>query len=253
MTGDSRRKRETTASFDRFAETYADSPTHVEGEDLELLAEWCSQAKRPLDVATGAGHTAGAVADATSTSVVAVDAAPSMVETAMSSYDGLQGTVGDAERLPFSADSFDAVTCRIAAHHFPNPRRFVEEVARVTAPGGTVAFEDNVAPEDVTLDAFINDIERLRDPTHGRSHTVSAWRSWFEDAGITVVDTRLLTKTLEYEPWVRRLDTPPDRRATIEERFATANEAVLETFGVEFDAGVVSSFQSPKLLLHGRR
>ena len=253
MTGDSRRKRETTASFDRFAETYADSPTHVEGEDLELLAEWCRQAKRPLDVATGAGHTAGAVADATSTSVVAADAALSMVETAVSSYDGLRGTVADAERLPFSADSFDAVTCRIAAHHFPNPRRFVEEVARVTEPGGTVAFEDNVAPEDETLDAFINDVERLRDPTHGRSHTISAWRSWFEDAGITVVETRLVTKTLEYEPWVRRLDTSSDRRATIEERFATASDAVLEAFGVEFDAGVVSSFQSPKLLLHGRR
>nr|WP_223301889.1 class I SAM-dependent methyltransferase [Haladaptatus sp. R4] len=137
------RKRATTDSFGAVAASYLDSDVHREGADLELLASWCDGASTALDVACGAGHTAGALAEtADADTVVAADATPEMVETATDAFP-VVGTVADAERLPFSDEAFDAVTCRIAAHHFPNPDAFVSEVARVLAPGGVVAFEDN--------------------------------------------------------------------------------------------------------------
>lgn len=255
MTNDDiNRKRATAASFDDHASAYVDSPVHREGADLEQLASWCADAERVLDVATGAGHTAGALLEAGVSAVVAADASPAMVATALEEYPGLRGAVADAERLPFADDAFDAVTCRIAAHHFPNPDRFVGEVARVLAPGGTVALEDNVAPPDGSLDDFLNGVERLRDPTHVRSYTDREWRSWFADAGLDVEETQLVKKTLEYEPWVETLEVPPERRERLERRFANPPPGARALFDLEYDdEGIVQSFSSLKLLLRARR
>ena len=251
VTGDDTdQKRATAASFDDHASSYVDSPVHRTGADLECLASWCADADRALDVATGAGHAAGALLEVGVDEIVAVDASPTMVTTALEEYPGLRGTVADAERLPFVDDTFDAVTCRIAAHHFPNPDRFVAEVARVLAPGGTVALEDNVAPPEESLDDFLNEVERLRDPTHVRSHTECEWRSWFADAGLGVEETQLVKKTIEYEPWVRTLEVSPERRERLERRFANPPSGAHELFDLEYDdEGVVRSFSSVKLLL----
>ncbi|MFB9805083.1 class I SAM-dependent methyltransferase [Haladaptatus pallidirubidus] len=125
-------KRATTTSFGNVAGSYLDSDVHQSGVDLELLASWCDGANRVLDIACGAGHTAAALQKNAKT-VLAADATPEMVETATEAF-ALPGTVADAERLPFADGSFDAVTCRIAAHHFPNPRAFVNEGARILSP-----------------------------------------------------------------------------------------------------------------------
>lgn len=174
----SNQKSATADSFGESADGYLDSNTHREGEDLELLASWCDDATRALDVATGVGHTAGALVDAGIPDVVASDASPSMVATSVDSFPGARGVVADAERLPFATDAFDAVTCRIAAHHFPDPEAFVGEVARILRPGGTFALEDNVTPEDEALDSFLDRLEELRDPTHVRSYRTSTWQQW---------------------------------------------------------------------------
>lgn len=142
MPGD---KHTTAARFDAAAPDYLESDAHHTGADLETLAPWCADADRALDVAPGAGHTAGALGDAGVGTVVATDTAPAMVATAVETY-GVEGCVADAERLPFATETFDAVSCRIAAHHFPAPEQFVAEAARVLAPGGVLALEDNVAP-----------------------------------------------------------------------------------------------------------
>lgn len=247
------RKRATAESFDEHATAYVDSPVHRSGDDLERLAAWCRGADRALDVATGAGHTAGALRDAGVRSVVATDVAPAMVATAVKSADP-DGAVADAERLPFRADSFDAATCRIAAHHFPTPEAFVDEVARVVASGGVFALEDNVAPPDDDLDAFLNDVERLRDPTHVRSHTQARWRQWLEDAGFEIETAVLVAKTIEFDSWVDQLDVPADRRDRLESRFADPPEGAEALYEIEYGSdGTVSSFANLKLLAKARR
>ena len=255
MDDHSNQKSATARSFGDSADGYRVSEIHREGADLETLTTWCEGSARALDVATGAGHTAGALVTAGVPTVVASDASPSMVATARESFPDVRGVVTDAEQLPFAADSFDAVTCRIAAHHFPEPEAFVDEVARVLCPGGTFAFEDNVAPEDNALDTFVNELEAMRDPTHFRSHKTSTWHRWLADAGFDVEETDHLMKTLEYEPWVNRIGTLDESDREAVHRFLLdASDEAANFFDVEYDEdGAVVSFGSLKALIRGVR
>lgn len=249
MTDDTDQKRAAAGSFDEHASAYVDSRVHRAGDDLEQLAAWCRDANRALDVATGAGHTAGAILQEGVTSVVATDAAPNMVRTAQSNFPGVTGVVADAERLPFHRSTFDAVTCRIAAHHFPDPGTFVAEVGRVISPGGTFAFEDNVAPEDETLGAFLNDVERLRDPTHVESYTPSRWEQWFRDTGFDIDESFIISKTIDYRDWVTQLDTPRENRERLEALFADPPTDAEELYDISRDEDGVKSFANLKVLV----
>jgi ubiquinone/menaquinone biosynthesis C-methylase UbiE len=104
------------------AEAYRQSPIHAVGEDLDLVVAWCEPAAGVdvLDVATGGGHVARKLREA-GANVVTVDPAP-----------GMQADViAPADHLPFADASFDAVACRLAAHHFPDVLAAVKEMARV--------------------------------------------------------------------------------------------------------------------------
>ncbi|MCZ7669473.1 MAG: class I SAM-dependent methyltransferase [Chloroflexi bacterium] len=91
----------------------------------------------------------------------------------------------DAENLPFSAASFDVVTCRIAAHHFEDNGCFLSEAARVLKSGAFLALVDNVVPgsrrrgkkADVVraAGAYLNALEKLRDPSHVRCFSMEEW------------------------------------------------------------------------------
>ena len=245
--GDAVGKHDTATRFGRAATDYRDSDTHREGEDLATLATWCAGADRALDVATGAGHTAGALRSEGVERVVAADAAPEMVETAVDTF-GVEGCIADAERLPFSDATFDAVTCRIAAHHFPDPAAFVGEVARVLVRGGTFAFEDNVAPADARFASFIDGVERLRDPSHAGLDTPTEWRGRFADAGLDVEAETTIARRLDFEAWCDRTDVSEAGRRELRRRFADADAETRERFAVEFERGTVESFVVPKRL-----
>jgi SAM-dependent methyltransferase len=253
MTEDTGDKRAAADAFDEYAAAYVDSDVHRAGDDLDSLADWCAGADRALDVATGAGHTAGAILERGVHKVVAADAAPGMVRTAEREFAGVRGVVADAERLPFRDDTFDAVACRIAAHHSPDPAAFVKRVAAVLEPGGTFAFEDNIAPADDDLDAFLNGIERLRDPTHVRSHRESEWRAFVENAGFRIEESLVVPKWIDYRDWVVQLETPAPARRELESRFADPPAGATELFAIEYEEGNVVSFANLKLLVRATR
>lgn len=56
--------------------------------------------------------------------------------------DGLHFVQGDAENLPFEANTFDAVINVEASHCYPNFPRFLAEVVRVLRPGGYFLYAD---------------------------------------------------------------------------------------------------------------
>lgn len=244
----------TAASFGERADGYRTSTTHGEGADLELLASWCTGAQWALDIATGAGHTAGALRDAGIPNVIASDAALAMVTTSVDSFPGLTGVVADAERLPFAPDTFDAVTCRIAPHHFPDPETFVMEVHRVVRPGGTFALEDNVAPEDDALESFLNRLETMRDPTHIASYRTSTWHQWLEDAGFSIEHTTHLMTRIPFTEWVNRSSalTSEDKQR-VQQYLVDAPERMVEFFDIQFEDEAVHSFGSLKALIPAKK
>src|SRR6266481_8820733 len=152
--------------FARTAESYVASFSHRTGDDLKRLielGEWNPQ-QQALDIATGGGHTALAVAPHVA-QVTVTDLTPRMLEKAREfllaqGVANAQFQIADAEQLPFAAASFDRVTSRIAPHHFPDVAQFVHEVARVLKPGGICLLIDRMAPADAELDRFDNTIEK---------------------------------------------------------------------------------------------
>jgi ubiquinone/menaquinone biosynthesis C-methylase UbiE len=77
--------------------------------------------------------------------VFGIDPAPEMVEAARRAKDRLgfrnaQFDVASADRLPFPADTFDAVVSRFGVMFFPSPVDAVREMLRVFKPGSKLAL-----------------------------------------------------------------------------------------------------------------
>jgi SAM-dependent methyltransferase len=174
------------------ADAYRASAIHSAGEDLDLVVEWCEPAPgvTVLDVATGGGHVARRLREAGAT-VVTVDPAPGMGAD----------TTASAEELPFADASFDAVACRIAAHHFADVVTAVREMARVAKH--RVVICDNTFVSEASERA-----DRVRDPSHVRNYSQPEWHSFFELAGLEVADERFMLRPLEIQPWLDRAQTP---------------------------------------------
>ncbi len=109
-----------------------DTPVHVCLREVwrDLFAEIFEGRKRILDVGTGTGFVAGVLAEL-GHEVVGLDISRGMIEVAIEKCPDVEFVLGDAEDLPFEDDSFDAVVCRHLLWTLPNPRRAVEEWARV--------------------------------------------------------------------------------------------------------------------------
>ncbi len=199
------------ARYTQFAEGYVSSETHAKGSDLDrLLAIAAPQPQwRCLDIATGGGHTALKFAPHVA-QVVATDLTPRMLEKAERFIVGERGISNvsfkraDAEDLPFGAEEFDLVTCRIAPHHFPAVPRFLRECARVLKAGGTLLLQDHVLPPAEAAARFVDDFERLRDPSHNRAFNAAEWQALCEGAGITIEYSEQYIKRHQFLPWARR-------------------------------------------------
>jgi SAM-dependent methyltransferase len=176
------------------ADAYRTSAIHSQGPDLDLTVEWCEPGPgvTVLDVATGGGHVARRLRELGAT-VVTVDPAPGMKAD----------TTAPAEDLPFADNSFDAVACRVAAHHFADVLQAVKEMARVAKQ--RVVICDNTFVSESSEEA-----DRVRDPSHVRNYGVAEWHSFFELAGLEVAGEELMQRPLEIQPWLDRAQTPPE-------------------------------------------
>ncbi len=99
-----------------------------------------------LDVATGTGDLAFALADCPKvTEVVGVDLLPEMLTIAnrrrasgLGGGRSVQFVQGDALRLPFPDESFVGATAGFSLRNMPDVPAAIREMARVVAPGGRV-------------------------------------------------------------------------------------------------------------------
>jgi len=225
--------------FARSAELYAASPVHARGADLEVVVRFA----RPeltdvaLDVSTGAGHTALALAPHVAR-VVATDLTPEMLEVArrLAAERGVENVEfqeADVRALPFPDACFDVVTCRTAAHHYPELAGPLREMARVLGPGGRLVVSDTVSPADEVADRFVNALETLRDSTHVRDWTVAEWQEAFAASGLTLENYEEMPLEIEFDSWVERSGTPPELQAVLVTMLTEAPRRLQQLFRVQ--------------------
>ena len=217
--------------FSRLADGYVHSQAHASSDDLSrLLAIANPQLTwRVLDVATGGGHTAVAFSSHVA-SLSATDLSTQMLTAARAhisskAISNVDYFATDSEGLAVAPGAFDLVTCRVAAHHFPDPERFARECTHALKSGGFLVVQDQLLPEDSTAATYIDAYERLRDPSHHQAYSASQWCRIFTRAGLIVEHTEELSKPLNFQAWVERQACSP---GTVVELGAMVRQAPAE-------------------------
>ena len=128
----------------------------------------------------------------------------------------IEWLLGNAEKLPWEAASFDLVTTAYSLHHIGDAARAVSEMARVLRPGGWLALVDicvpdaaegarNGAAESVReFDADVNNaIEIARDASHVRTFRPAELRALAERAGLRVKRGEPGARPRSFDDWMQ--------------------------------------------------
>jgi ubiquinone/menaquinone biosynthesis C-methylase UbiE/glutathione S-transferase len=197
-----------------------------------------------LEVGTGNGHTALCLA-AKGFNVTACDTSAERLEEVASLAAARKVSVTfhehGAEQLPYADGSFGLITCRLTAHFFTGPESFIRESARVLKTYGYLVLIDTTVPDDqVEAYAWLNTLEKLRDPAHVRFITPNVWRKWCVDAGLTVMRLQIdSVRQPELNAYLNETNTPPENRKKILEMLAKAPSSVRELFKIGQEDGKI--------------
>lgn len=179
---------------------YTTSPAHTDPQVLARVVELAGPQPDwvALDIATGSGHTALALAPHVK-SAIGIDITDEMLREAEKlgkdrAIANVTFRPGDVHHLPFEDGAFQLVTCRRSAHHFSNIRRALDEIRRVLVPGGRVVIDDRSVPEDDFADRCMNLLDTYHDESHVREYRPTEWRTMLEDAKFIVEGIETYTR-----------------------------------------------------------
>ena len=174
------------------ASRYTTSAAHTDPQVLARVVRMADPQPNwvALDVATGTGHTAFALAGSVH-AVIGIDLTEEMLAEsnrlrAARSISNVAFGLADVHHLPFDTGTFHLVTCRRAAHHFSQVGQAVREMHRVLRAGGRLVIDDRSVPEDDFVDDCMNRLDRYHDASHVRQYRPSEWRRLFEDNDFAV-------------------------------------------------------------------
>jgi ubiquinone/menaquinone biosynthesis C-methylase UbiE len=135
---------------------------------------------------------------------------------------------GDACRLPFPDQCFDAVVAVECIFHFPSREQFFREAWRILKPDGILTLSDFIPAPVIVPFAKIKLPERLSRGFYGKCnvhYTLEAYRQLADSSRFKVLSERDITQhTLPTYPYLRRLA----REASFFNGFAMIETAALE-------------------------
>ncbi|MDQ6753720.1 MAG: demethylmenaquinone methyltransferase [Actinomycetota bacterium] len=166
--------------------------------------------QRVLDVAAGTGTSSEPFADA-GVSVVACDFSVGMLKVGKRRRPDIDFIAGDATNLPFADNAFDATTISFGLRNVSEPRKALEEMIRVTKPGGTLVIAEFSQPTIPlwrtmyteylmrALPAIATKVSSNPDAYVYLAESIRAWpdqdhlSQWLKDAGWHEVEYRNLS------------------------------------------------------------
>jgi ubiquinone/menaquinone biosynthesis C-methylase UbiE len=232
--------------FGRQSHRYAQGHILENLQDVRAALEYIHLPERAqvLDVATGAGHT-GLYLASLNHEVTLADIAQPMLErvNAAASQRGLKVTTRQhpAESFPYAGSSFDLVTCRVAPHHFSSPACFVRETSRVLRTGGWfLVIDGSVEDDQPEAEAWLHEIEKLRDPSHNRLLTPGSWKQLCALHRLQVVHAELTPfKQPDLNWYFETAATPPAHRAKVLELVKDAPASARQLFRLAEEDGKI--------------
>ena len=99
--------------------------------------------------------------------------------------------ISDAENIPFSDGSFDAVSCHMSIHHHPHPEKSLKEMHRILDNRGTVLINEFTGP--VLFRRFMNWCFTKWDTGDHAVYARPAMEKMLETAGFRYVRSRMIT------------------------------------------------------------
>jgi len=215
-------------------------------EDVRSALEYISLPAKAkvLDVATGGGHT-GLLLASLGHEVTLADIAQPMLDRAVkaAAERGLivQTQQHSAEQFPYLDGQFDLVTCRVAAHHFSSPADFIHETARVLKRGGWFLLIDGSVEDDQPeAEAWLHDVEKLRDPSHHQLLTPCAWSKLCAASGLTVRHVALTPfKQPDLDWYFETAATSPENRRKVLDLVTSAPDSARKLFRLAEEDGKI--------------
>lgn len=227
--------------FGNTASAYLSSTVHAGGQDLVAIKEIVSRCANAhvLDIGCGAGHVSYAAAPLAA-KVIAYDLSAEMLAVVSAAalernLPNIEVQKGSAEKLPFEDNAFDVVVTRFSAHHWLDVPGALAEINRVLKPEGVAVVVDIVSPESALNDTVLQTVEILRDASHVRDYRVSEWKSMFGAAGFSVVHENNWKLVMEFDVWIKRMQTPEVRVQAIRDVFGRASQESRQYFSVQED------------------
>ena len=146
-----------------------------------------------LDVAAGTGLVARELAGAGSIHVAALDQSEAMLRAGAEANRRagddrrIVAVLGQAERLPFADETFDAVTFTYLLRYVDDPQATLAELGRVLRAGGTLACTECHGPRGPLARAGWRAYTRLLMPAVGRLAS-PAWHDAARFLGPNIAD-----------------------------------------------------------------
>jgi ubiquinone/menaquinone biosynthesis C-methylase UbiE len=149
-----------------------------------LARRYGKRGTRLLEVGSGMGHLVGQLEDTFQT--YGMDVNHWAVEQSKSVVKTTQLHTASAQELPFRNHSFNVVIIKHIVEHLPDPRKAIQEIGRVTEPGGTLIL---ATPN---LDSLLKPWKGdewigYQDPTHISLKRPAEWFSFIQEAGFEFV------------------------------------------------------------------
>jgi demethylmenaquinone methyltransferase/2-methoxy-6-polyprenyl-1,4-benzoquinol methylase len=167
-------------------------------------------AERILDVAAGTG-TSSAALQRNGARVVALDFSAGMVAEGRRKHPKIEFIEGDAEKLPFGDNEFDAVTISFGLRNVNEPKVALSEMYRVLKPGGRLVVCEFSRPPvaifragywaylQYVMPTIVDRVSSNPDAYAYLAESIKAWpdqgelSQWIRGAGFTRVAYRNLT------------------------------------------------------------
>ena len=146
--------------------------------------------------------------------------------------------LADLYTLPFEDAVFSLVVCRGGFHRLPEPVAALREMARVMSPGGRIVLVDTVVDE--VTDTPLNDLARLREPSHRRLYRTEELLRFAARAGLGVAEQQVERRTVDLEYWLQAASVPTEKGDMIRHRFLALSPAVQERLDMAFADNLVS-------------